>query len=386
MARDAWSAGDDRRASGVLQAGRSVVVVMPSEPVVSETFIQAHIERLPARVVPVSGWPPRIGGRAVLSWPRRALYKVWRTVSGSATDSATRAYLKVFQRYRPCAVLAEYGTMGLVVLAACQKANVPLIVHFHGFDATMRAILAQNAETYPVLLRHAAAIIAVSAPMQRKLISLGAPPEKVHRNFCGVDCRDFVGGDPADAPASFIAVGRFTEKKAPDATLRAFATVRRLYPAAVLRMIGDGPLLADCRRLASDLGIEDGVTFLGAQPTPVVREELRRARCFVQHSVEAPSGDAEGTPISIIEAGATGLPVVATRHSGIPDVVIEGETGFLVDEQDVEGMAQHMLRVARDPGLAGRLGRAARLRVERHFPIERSIAELWRIIQSCARV
>ena len=386
MARDAWSAGDDRRASGVLQAGLLIVVVMPSEPVVSETFIQAHIEHLPARVVPVSGWPPRIGGRPVLSWPRRALYKVCRTVSGSATDSATRAYLKVFQRYRPCAVLAEYGTMGLAVLAACRQANVPLIVHFHGFDANMRAILAQNAETYPVLFRHAAAIIAVSAPMQRKLISLGAPPEKVHRNFCGVDCRDFVGGDPADAPPSFIAVGRFTAKKAPDATLRAFAKVRRLYPAAVLRMIGDGSLLADCRRLASDLGIEDGVTFLGAQPPPVVREELRRARCFVQHSVEAPSGDAEGTPISIIEAGATGLPVVATRHSGIPDVVIEGETGFLVDEHDVEGMAQHMLRVARDPGLAGRLGRAARLRVEGHFTIERSIGELWRIIQSCARV
>ena len=276
--------------------------------------------------------------------------------------------------------------MGVAVLSACRMAKVPLIVHFHGFDASSRSVLAEYAQTYPVLFRHAAAVIAVSGPMQQRLISLGAPAEKVHLNCYGVDCREFVGGAPADAPASFITVGRFIEKKAPDATLRAFAKVRRLYPAAVLRMIGDGPLLLACRRLAGDLGIEGGVTFLGPQPPPVVREELRRARCFVQHSVEATSGDSEGTPVSIIEAGAAGLPVISTRHGGIPDVVIEGETGFLVDERDVEGMVQHMLQVARDPGLAGRLGRAARLHVERHFSMERSIGELWKIIQSCARV
>jgi glycosyltransferase involved in cell wall biosynthesis len=138
--------------------------------------------------------------------------------------------------------------------------------------------------------------------------------------------------------------------------------------------------------LTRDLGIENGVTFMGAQPATVVREEMRRARCFVQHSVEAPSGDSEGTPVSIIEAGATGLPVVSTRHAGIPGVVVEGETGFLVAEHDVEAMAERMLDVARDPELAGRLGRAARRRVEAYFSIEGSVADLWKIIQSCARL
>ena len=114
-------------------------------------------------------------------------------------------------------------------------------------------------------------------------------------------------------------------------------------------------------------------------------EEMRRVRCFVQHSVEAASGDCEGTPVAIIEAGATGLPVVATRHGGIPDVVIEGETGFLVDEHDVDGMAHCMLRLAEDPALAGRLGEAARARIESCFSMQRSIGELWRIIQSCVR-
>jgi glycosyltransferase involved in cell wall biosynthesis len=306
-------------------------------------------------------------------------------ISRSGPDSATRAYLKVFRQYRPFAVLAEYGVMGVNVMKACETASIPLIVHFHGFDASMHEVTAQNAETYPVLFRTAAAIVAVSRPMQQKLVSLGAPPEKVHRAFCGVDCREFHGGDPAKAPASFIAVGRFTAKKGPDLTLRAFAKVHRAHPEAVLRMIGDGAMLPECRKLASDLGVAKAVTFLGPQPPPVVQTEMRKARCLVQHSVEAPSGDTEGTPISVIEAGATGLPVVATRHAGIPDVVVEGETGFLVDEHDVDAMADRMIRIAGDPELAGRLGRVARTRVERHFSIEQSIARLWRIIEASAR-
>jgi glycosyltransferase involved in cell wall biosynthesis len=361
------------------------VIAIPSNPVVSETFIQAHIERLPCMVVPAAGWPARIGGRAVLSWPERALHKAWRMISKSDTDSATRAYLKLFRRYRPSAVLAEYGTMGVQAMRACREADVPLVVHFHGFDAYMHEVTALNAEAYPMLFRTASAVIAVSRPMQHKLISLGASPGRTYRSFCGVDCREFCGGDPAESPPNFIAVGRFTAKKAPDLTLGAFARVHRVHTEARLTMIGDGSMLAECRRLARDLGVAEAVTFLGPQPASVVQAEMRRARCLVQHSVVAPSGDAEGTPISIIEAGATGLPVVSTCHAGIPDIVVEGVTGFLVPERDVEGMSARMLQIARDPELAGRLGQTARLRIERHFSIEKSIDRLWRILQSCMR-
>ncbi|MEA3377274.1 MAG: glycosyltransferase, partial [Chloroflexota bacterium] len=109
---------------------------------------------------------------------------------------------------------------------------------------------------------------------------------------------------------------------------------------------------------------------------------MRAARGFVQHSVQAFSGDSEGTPVAVLEAGASGLPVVATRHAGIPDVVVEGETGFLVDEGDVHAMAEGMVRLASMPDLAGRMGAAARKRIEEHFSMEKSIANLWRIITS----
>lgn len=106
---------------------------------------------------------------------------------------------------------------------------------------------------------------------------------------------------------------------------------------------------------------------------------MRAARCFVQHSVEAPDGDCEATPVGVLEAGASGLPVVATRHDGITDVVVEGETGLLVEERDVRGMAEAVPGLARDP-LAARLGRAARRHVRTHFSSAHSIERLWSII------
>jgi len=361
-----------------------VCIVTPYVPAPTETFIRAHIEDLPARVVLVHGWRPSIGDRPILSVPRLGAYKLWRTLThaGLATET-TAAYLQAFRRYGVEAVLAEYGEMGVLAMEACRRASVPLIVHFHGYDASLHSVLQEHAKTYPLMFKEAAAIIAVSRAMQRKLITLGAPPEKVHYNPYGVDCEEFGGADPAGAPPIFIAVGRFTEKKAPQITLSAFAQVYQLRLDARLRMIGEGPLLDECRRLAEQLGVSAAVTFLGGQPPEVVRQELRRSRCFVQHSVESSTGDSEGTPVSILEAGATGLPVVSTRHAGIPDVVIEGETGFLVDERDIDGMAQHMLRIAEDPALAARLGQAARKRIADHFSLERTISALWETIESC---
>jgi glycosyltransferase involved in cell wall biosynthesis len=329
--------------------------------------------------------PPAIEGREVWSGTlaARAWRKVFRIVRGRTWyDDLTTAYLKVFRHYRPDAVLAEYGPTGADLVDACHQAGIPLIVHFHGYDTSHRRNLDEMKDRYPVLFRGAAAIVAVSHAMRRALIELGAPAEKVHWNPYGVDCTAFEGATPAEAPPLFIAVGRFCEKKAPDLTLRAFAEVLRAFPDARLRMVGFGPLMDPSVQLAQDLGISDAVTIVGPCPPRVVQEEMRRARCFVQHSVVASDGDSEGTPVAILEAGASGLPVVSTRHAGITDVVIEGETGFLVEERDVPGMADRMLRLAVDPALAGQMGRAARSWIEAEFSIPKRVGNLWEIIQS----
>jgi glycosyltransferase involved in cell wall biosynthesis len=211
---------------------------------------------------------------------------------------------------------------------------------------------------------------------------MGAPPEKVHYVPSGVDCRDFSLTDAAVAPPTILSVGRLVEKKAPHLTLIAFARVLHECPEARLRIIGDGPLLGPCRDLVSALKLGDSVTFLGWQPHTVIRNEMQTARCFAQHSVVALDGDSEGTPVSVIEASATGLPVVATRHAGIGDVVIDGVSGFLVDELDVDGMAGALVRLLTDPALASRMGAAGRAQVEARFEKDDRVAQLWSIVES----
>lgn len=374
-----------RRNSDVLshEEKRRICIVVPYEPAISETFIRAHIEKLPAEILLIHGWRPSIGSKTVLPLHNVALHKVGRALLGHGLErEITSAYVKAFRTYMPQAVLAEYGTTGVVTVEACRRLAIPLIVHFHGYDAHVRSVLEEHRETYPLMFAYAAAIIAVSRSMQRKLISMGAPAEKVHYNPYGIDCSTFGGAQPGSAPPSFIAVGRFVEKKAPQITLRAFSQVHRKFPDAQLRMVGDGPLLEECKTLASSLGVTSAVTFLGAQQHAAVQAEMRGARCFLQHSVEAASGDCEGTPLGILEAGASGLPVVATRHAGIPDVVIEGETGFLVDEHDVDGMAAHMLRLLEEPALAARMGAAARNHISTHFSQQQRLNQLWKIVES----
>jgi colanic acid/amylovoran biosynthesis glycosyltransferase len=361
-----------------------ICVVTNSPLSYTETFIRQHVTDLPSETVLVDAWPPwtRPGSTWTRTLPGRAYHRTLRLFFPEGYRRRINAtYVRLFRQRRIDAVLAEFGPTGVAVMDACRELNLPLVVHFHGFDISVRRVLERYATAYSEMFRQAAGLVAVSRAMQRKLIELGAPPERVHYNPCGVNCELFGGAAPAQSSPVVLAVGRFVEKKAPQLTLAAFARVLREYPEARLRMIGDGPLLKECRRLSARLGVEHAATFLGRQPHHLVADEMRRARLFAQHSIEAASGDSEGTPVSILEAGASGLPVVSTRHGGIPDVLLDNETGLLVEERDVEGMASRMLRLLRDPALAATLGRAARLRVETHFSATRSIDHLWTILK-----
>jgi colanic acid/amylovoran biosynthesis glycosyltransferase len=367
-----------------MRADTRTAIVCLTPP--TETFIRAHAERLTGSVVVSGTWRPEVGGRPVLSWPRLAGHKAWRMMSGADEErQRTDSYVRAFRLHRVAVVLAEYGPAGVYALPACRQLGIPLVAHFHGYDASHRGILEEYAEGYDALFHESAAIIGVSRAMCDRLVAMGAPAGKVHHNSCGVDCERFAPGSPASAPPVVLSVGRFTAKKAPDLVLRAFATLHRACPEARLRMAGDGPLLGSCRDLADTLGIADAVTFLGAVAPEQVAAEMRGARAFVQHSIEAPSGDCEGTPVSVLEAGASALPVVATFHGGIPDVVVDGATGYLVAEHDTDAMAAHLERLMRDPALAGALGAAGRRRIRECFSLAGSLRRLREILDAARR-
>lgn len=362
-------------------------IVQPRLGEVSETFLQAQAERLPCETTIVHGKPPQVDGRTVLSngFPARAMRKVWRTVNQLPWHWENQhAYATAFRRHRAQVVLAQYGPTGARVVDACREANVPLVVQFHGYDASMTNVIERYRADYGRIFEHAAGVVAVSRAMRDRLESLGADPQRLYWNPYGVDVHRFHGANPSSNPPRFLAVGRFVDKKAPQMSIQAFKPVADQVPEARLVMIGDGALLDECRQLVSRLGLDNSVELLGGQPHTVVQEQMQGARCFVQHSVTAPSGDCEGTPNSVLEASASGLPVISTRHAGIPDVIVEHETGLLVDERDVEGMSEHMLRIAQDAELADRLGSAGRDRVVGLFSMNDGINRLWQILNGAA--
>jgi colanic acid/amylovoran biosynthesis glycosyltransferase len=354
-----------------------------------ETFIRAHAERLPGVVGVVSRdlGAPALDGRRVLpeEAPRGGASRLARFLQSRRTRRHDeRAYETAFRQTRADVVLAEYGTAGVRVLEACRRADVPLVVHFHGADASKHDVLKRYGEAYRRMFDQAKAVIAVSRTMESQLISLGCPSDKVIYIPYGVDCERFTGARPGAAPPRFLAVGRMVEKKAPNLTLAAFARALSQRPDARLRMVGSGELFDMCRALATSMAIDHAVSLLGVQPHEIVREEMLQARAFVQHSMTAPGGDSEGTPVAILEASAAGLPIVATRHAGIPDVVVEGKTGFLVDEGDTGGMARHLVALADDPGLADEIGGNAARHVRRHFTLTHSIGRLARVLEAAA--
>lgn len=364
-----------------------VCIVQPVGGAVSETFLKAQADFLPARVTVVHGTPAQVDGREFPadSIVARGCRKLQRLIRGGPWISPQEASLrKAVRHVRPDVVLAQYGDTGALLWRTCRDEKIPLVVHFHGYDASHDDTLAEYGAAYRLMFQEAQAIVAVSRTMERALIALGAPEEKIHYSPCGVDCSQFVATQPENAKPVFLAVGRFTEKKAPYLTLMAFAKLCDVCPTARLRMIGGGRLLEMCHDLAKALKISDRVTFLGPQPHARVADEMRAARCFVQHSIVAAHGDSEGTPVSILEAGACGLPVIATRHAGIPEVVLENETGLLVDEGDIDAMANHMIRIAEDPQLAGTLGRNAREHIVQNFSMEHNIERLNAILVAAA--
>ena len=370
----------------------TVCIICLGKNAYSETFIRAHIERLPAKVTVLYGSHlsdyrcgendrqllPFTSSRRLI---RATLRSVFRLPESYFGKTALKRFLK---KNRVDVVLAEFGPSGVNVMESCREADIPLIPHFHGYDAYNQSLLDSTGRDYSALFETAAAIIVVSRDMKRQLLHLGAPEEKLHLNPYGVDMSLFQNADPAHAPPLFVAVGRFVDKKSPHLTLLAFKEVIERIPEARARlvMIGDGLLWEACKQLARGLGIAHAVQFLGPVAHAEVADTMRKARAFVQHSVRTSYGDSEGTPVAVLEAGATGLPVVATRHAGIKDVVIDGETGLLVDEGDVDGMAEHMIRLAENPALAARLGKAARERISGEFSMEKSINNLWRIMES----
>lgn len=355
----------------------------------SETFFTAHINLLPQTVIPLIGIPCHrilvnenrkvIPSRSIIFLALRWLLRSMKLSSIEKQDE--RAISRFLKERNIKAVLAEYGLAAVSVMNACEKANVPLIAHFHGFDAYTTQVLSEYRDKYQELFRKAKAIVAVSKDMKRQLITIGAMDEKVFVNSCGADIPEGMSAEPRSSAKKFLMVGRLVEKKAPFLSIMAFANMAKKHPDVYLDIVGDGVLLNTCQQIVHGLDIRDKVSFHGAQSHATVFVMMKQARCFIQHSVITPNNDHEGTPVGLLEAMGMGLPVVATKHGGISDVVEDGVTGSLIDEYDVNSMTNAMLRYAEDCEYAQKIGENARAYILKNMTSEISVKRLEGIIK-----
>ncbi len=362
---------------------------------VIKDFIRLHVERLPGEKVCLTHWFPdyKHRGRTIRYFhslrPIRAklrkllpqfLYHRMVTTQEGSEAAVLDALGGFFRDHQVDCILAEFGDTGAAISPYAVKLGVPLLVHFHGHDAHRNSLLTPRLrQQYRYMFEHAAGIFVVSRFMEQALVDLGCPRERITYNPYGP--RDSFFEVRPDYRPTVLSVGRFTNIKANYLVLMAFREALKSCPDARLVMVGDGELLETCMTLAKVWGIADRVDFPGALPHAEVSHLFAEACCFAQHSVCPSYGDAEGTPNTILEAGAAGLPVVATRHAGIRDVVVEGQTGFLVEELDVKGMAGHMVLLLSDQERCRRMGNAAREHIRRNFTAERHVGRIQEAIE-----
>ena len=251
-------------------------------------------------------------------------------------------FARVLRRERASLIHAHFGPGGIEVLPLARALGIPLLVTFHGYDASSLLRDESYCRSLRRLFRHAH-VITVSELMRRRLLEHGARPERTQVHYIGVPVEDFAFVErrpPTEKLAAgeavrFLQVSNFKEKKGHRYTLEAFRAVAARHPGCRLTLAGDGPLRAEMEQLAEKLGIRDRVSFPGAVSKETVIPLMRESDLFLHHSVTGADGDEEGIPTVVMEAMATGLVVVSTRHAGIPEIVEDGRTGLLVAERDV---------------------------------------------------
>jgi colanic acid/amylovoran biosynthesis glycosyltransferase len=260
----------------------------------------------------------------------------------------------------------HFGPNGVRGLDLCDTGALQgrkLITSFYGYDVS-EFPQQRRRNPYAKLFARGDVFLALSREMKGKLTQLGCPAERILVHPLGVNPALFPAKTERQPSGAIriLTIGRMVPKKGMDYALKAVAALAGEHSNIEYVIIGDGPLRAHLEGLTRSLGITNIVRFAGWEPRPEVFKALSRADILLAPSVTAESGDQEGTPVVIMEALACGVPVVSTLHAGIPEVVDDGVSGFLVPERQPQALALALEKLVRDPDLRegmGARGRAA---------------------------
>jgi colanic acid/amylovoran/stewartan biosynthesis glycosyltransferase WcaL/AmsK/CpsK len=254
-----------------------------------------------------------------------------------------------------------------------------LAVNFHGVDVT--ACLDQDPGLYRHLFATGDLFLPVSAHFQQRLIQYGCDPDRIKVHHLGVDLARFPyrPRQPRTAqPFTVLTIARLVEKKGIAFGLRAVAQLAQTGASIRYVVIGDGPLRGELEALTRDLGIAENVTFCGWKTQDDIIALMQSMDALLFPSITGANGDQEGSPVVLKEAMATGLPIVASNHAGVDEIVDHGVSGFLVAERDAAGLAYALHALLRSPELCARMGAAARSKAVAEFDVKRLNRQLHR--------
>ncbi|CAN5646118.1 glycosyltransferase [soil metagenome] len=355
----------------------------------SETFIMRQAEALKEFV------PYYVGSRRVEGLPLpedRTILVNRGGFLGKLSEMAFRfrgpssKMVRRVQGLNPALIHAHFGPDSVKALSLSRALRIPLVVTFHGYDATVRDEYARHSfHSHRVYLRHrellqreANQFIAVSKFIKNSLIEFQRiPSEKIVVHYIGVDTKVFQPHPEVLREPTVLFVGRLVEKKGCEYLIRAMSRVQAVMPEANLVVIGDGPLRAPLEQQAR--ATLRKYSFLGTQSLETVRMWMNRAKVFSVPSITAQSGDSEGLPTVFVEAQAIGTPVASFVSNGIPEAVLHNETGFLAPEGDWMKLADSILLLLTDEGLWRRFSKAGQSRANGTFNIREQTRKLERV-------
>ncbi|MEM8805221.1 MAG: glycosyltransferase [Cyanobacteria bacterium P01_G01_bin.38] len=253
-----------------------------------------------------------------------------------------------------------------------------LVTTFHALGLT-KYIQSEGSQIYESLFREGDLFLPISHYWKDYLIKLGCEEHKLKVHRMGINCDRFKFVPrrlQAKAPVRLVSVCRLVEKKGIEYAIRAVAEVANTQAAVEYRIIGDGPLKESLESLIKELGVSHYIKILGWQEQNQIIQQLEQSHILLAPSVTAKDGDQEGIPVAIMEAMATGMPVVSTFHSGIPELIEDGVTGFLVPERSIDKLSDRIKALINNPQMWEVMGAKGREHIQTKYDTEMLNSEL----------
>jgi len=308
---------------------------------------------------------------------------------GRTSGASDPFFEGALRREQACLLQAHFGFTGVSMLGIKARTRLPLITTFYGADVSIRGWL----DGYARLFDQGDLFLVEGSAMLQSLVALGCPREKVILQRLGVPIDIFPFKQrrlDGSGRVRIMIAATFRQKKGIPNALLAIERLRQRYPKLEVTLVGDsGGKVGDAEEkekilaLVSRMG--DRVKWVGFRSYAEYRAALYDHHIFLSPSLTADDGDSEGgAPVSLLEAQATGMPIVSTRHADIPEVVLDGESGLLSPEKDLDALTSNLERLIADPDLWGPMGSAGRVHVEKNHSIQTQIVKLERIYESLA--